>query len=76
MDDMLAEQFTGLKSGKKPTRRGRRSGGKGPMKNETTEPATDPHAQAKAHLANAQAAADPMATKLHLFKALSSLKKC
>lgn len=76
MDDMLAEQFTGLKSGKKPNRRGRRSRGKGPMENETTEPSTDHHAAAKTHLANAQKAVDPMATKLHLFKALSSLKKC
>lgn len=73
MDDTLAEQFTGLKSDKKPTHRGHRSRGKGPKVNPVNP---DAHAEAKTHLANAQAAPDPMTSKMHLFKALSSLKKC
>lgn len=73
MDDMLAEQFTGLKSDKKPAHHGHRSRGKGPKLNAATP---DAHDEAKAHLANAQAAPDPMTSKMHLFKALSSLKKC
>jgi hypothetical protein len=48
------------------THRGRRSKGKG---------AKQHHADAKAHLANAQKAADPHAATAHLFKALTSLNK-
>jgi hypothetical protein len=62
------EASTGLPSGKKTWRgRGRRSRGNGGSVNA--------HAEAKGHLANAQAAATPKASMAHLFKALSSLKK-
>lgn len=68
MNDMLAEQFTGLKSGKKPAHRGHRSRGKGSK--------VDAHAEAKEHIAAAHASTDPAETHRLLFKAVSSLKKC
>ena len=52
---------------KKRTHRGRRSRGKGAK--------TDHHADAKAHMAKAQAAPTPHAAHGHLFRALSSLNK-
>lgn len=72
MDDALAARF-GMPSGKKPTHRGRRSRGKGPM---PAPEGTDHHAIAQGHAANAASSNDPATTKAHLFKALSSLKKC
>lgn len=60
------EAMTGLPSGKKKTHRGRRGKGKGSKEH---------HADAKQHLANAQAASDPKDSTKHLFKALTSLKK-
>lgn len=55
---------------RKRTHRGRRSRGKGPR------PTEDAHAQAKAHIQAAIDAPTPKASTAHLFKALSSLKKC
>ncbi len=56
---------------KRKTHRGRRSRGKGPRPT-----GSDPHAQAKAHIQAAIDAPTPKASTAHLFKALSSLKKC
>lgn len=57
---------------KRRTHRGRRSRGKGPR----STPGSDHHAQAKAHIQAAIDAPTPKASTAHLFKALSSLKKC
>lgn len=53
---------------KKRTHRGRRSRGKGPK--------PDHMADANAHIDNARKDPTPKGTTAHLFKALSSLKKC
>lgn len=54
---------------KSKTWRGRRSKGKG------AKPPAEHHADAKTHLAKAQAASTPAASTQHLFRALSSLKQ-
>jgi hypothetical protein len=76
MDELMAAQF-GMKTGKK-THRGRRSRGKGPKPetDDATPEASNHYADAQSHIKHAHAAPDPMATKRHLFKALTALKKC
>lgn len=63
-------QFTGMSAPKKKTHRGRRSKGMGSKENPG---ASDHHAAAKTHMANAQSASDPADARKHLFKALTSL---
>lgn len=55
---------------KRRTHRGRRSRGKGP------KPAGDAMAVANAHIDKARSDPTPKGTTAHLFRALSSLKKC
>jgi len=67
MNDMTMEAMTGLSMGRKRTHRGRRGRGKGSKEN---------HETAKGHIMAAQESKDPKESRMHLFKALSALKKC
>jgi hypothetical protein len=68
-NQMAMTSMTGMKVGKKKTRRGSR-GGRGKNKAMNAH-----HAQAQTHLANAAAAPTPKGALIHLFKGLTALNK-
>lgn len=74
-DSPFPEYMDAQRGAKKRTHRGRRSRGKGPAVPASSGPA-DHHAVAKEHIEAAMDAPNPKAATAHLFKALSSLKKC
>lgn len=63
--------MTGMPSGKRKTHRGRRGRGFGAKPSSGVS-----DGEVKTHLANAHAAPSHADAKKHLFKALSSMKKC
>lgn len=70
-DSPFPEYMDAQSGQKRRTHRGRRSRGRGP------KPSSADHmAEANAHLKNAHDAPTKQATTAHLFRALSSLKKC
>ncbi len=68
-DSPFPEYMDAQHGQKRKTHRGRRSKGKGPKP-------TDHMAEANQHLENAKKDPTPQGTTAHLFKALSSLKRC